>query len=119
VYQDTPLCLSEVCQGAVHHACVGDCDACPENRTDYRLSSRTIPDMVAIQDRGRTVLISRKPLSFAGRLADLADAGAQIFRADFIWRDYSLGEIRDIWTKLRADTPVPRTHVGNLDRGLD
>lgn len=119
VYQDTPLCISEVCLGSARNTCTRNCAVCPDNQSEIILSSKSTPDLIALQDRARTVLLSRNPLSFSGRLEELKASGAGCLRADFAWRRYSPEEIRDIWARLRSNTPINHTHAANFDRGLD
>ncbi len=119
VYQDTPLCVSEVCQGSARDTCEHDCDACPDSGSELVLSSDATPDLLALQDKGRTIVLSAQPMSFSGRLSELTAIGASCLRVDFIWRRYSSAEVRDVWARLRADRPVDNTHTANLDRGLE
>ena len=64
-----------------------------------------------------TVAVGERPLSLAGRLAELEGMGARCFRADFAWLDYTPEEARGIWRALRRGDAVPGRE-GNYVRGL-
>jgi hypothetical protein len=75
-------------------------------------------DVIAVNRDCRTILISQEPFCLAGRLRDLAEAGAVSLRADFINRPYTPSEVAELWRALRSGKNPPRGHIGNFDRGL-
>ncbi len=99
VYQDTPLFVSET---RVEQA---------------EMTSSHGDRVLALDCRGRTVVISRRPFCLASRLNELKDAGAVSVRADFVFRPYRPEEVRDLWRSLRGGGK-PDGHLGNFDRGL-
>ena len=49
---------------------------------------------------------------------ELAAAGAECLRADFVYRRYEPAEVRRIWRLVRAGRPVAGGHAANFDRGI-
>ena len=115
VYQDTPLFISESCVRASAEPCPGK-SKCSFEKLD--LVSSHGDDVIAVNRDCRTILISKDPFCLAGRLADLAEAGASSLRADFINRPYKPSEVLELWRALRDGRNPPRGHIGNFDRGL-
>ncbi|MEI6564741.1 MAG: U32 family peptidase [bacterium] len=115
VYQDTPLFISENCALAAE---ARRCPATPECRTSEReWESGSGESVRMIQHGCRTIAINKVPLSLAGRLKELRDAGARHFRADFINRRYEPAKVRDLFRALRHGSRVPG-HEGNYSRGV-
>ena len=115
MYQDTPLFISESCVRASSEPCPGK-SKCSLERLD--LVSSHGDDVIAVNRDCRTILISQEPFCLAGRLRDLAEAGATSLRADFINRPYKPSEVRELWRAIRDGRNPPRGHIGNFDRGL-
>jgi putative protease len=116
VYQDTPLLISESC---VYANLAG---ACPgPDRCEFRnliLEHPRNGHFLARPEGCRTVVVSETPFCLAGRLRELAAAGATRFRAEFAHRAYTPESALATWQALRADRALPRTHAGNYLRGL-
>jgi putative protease len=76
-------------------------------------------DSYMVQDLDRrTVVTAASPLSLAGRLVELQDAGATRFRADFIHDPSVPDAVLSVWRGLRKGKVPPRSHEGNYLRGL-
>jgi len=113
VRQDTPLFISETCPFAAD--CRGE-SACWAGGA--RLVSSYGERVVLAVRRCRTVVLDERPFSLAGRLGELAEAGARVVRADFSWREHDPARLREIWRGLRAGLPVERGHEANYSRGM-
>jgi putative protease len=118
VYQQTPLFISESCPQA---GLAGGCPATGEcSREEWRMES----------GRGQRLLVSRRgcrctirleaPFCLAGRIAELAQAGACCFRVDCSHGPRLPGELRGLWRRLRAGQVLVNSegHEGNYERGL-
>jgi collagenase-like PrtC family protease len=117
VFQDTPLFLSESCPNAtLAGGCPGPAK-CRFESMEMRSNSHGT-EVIAINDRCRTITINRRPFCLGRRRRELEQAGARVFRADFVWRRYDPAEVRRIWRALRTGEELPAGHVGNFDRGL-
>ncbi len=116
VYQDTPLFIADNCVRAnLDGACPGP-GRCKSEPLSMESSHG---DHVIALDRGcRTVVIGELALGWGAQIPQLVAAGARSFRADFLYRTYEPRAVAEIWRTLRAGRAVPRTHVGNFDRGL-
>ena len=114
-YQDTPLFVSESCVRVSTEPCPGK-SKCSFEKLD--LVSSHGDEVIAVNRDCRTILISKAPFCLAGRLGDLADAGAVNLRADFLYRSYPSSEVRELWRILRSGKKIPCGHIGNFDRGL-
>ena len=115
VYQDTPLFISESCVRASAEPCPGR-SKCSFEQLD--LVSSHDDHVIVVNRDCRTILINREPFCLAGRLGDLATAGAISLRADFIYRPYKPSEVRELWRAIRNGRNPPYGHIGNFDRGL-
>mgnify|MGYP002407786170 CR=1 FL=1 len=117
VFQDTPLFLSESCPYAtLSGGCPGPAK-CRFESMELRSNSHGT-EIIAINDRCRTVTINRRPFCLARRRRELEQAGARVLRADFVWRRYEPAEVQRLWRALRTGEELPDGHVGNFDRGL-
>ena len=73
----------------------------------------------ALNARCRTVAINERPLCLSSCLGKLREAGAGVFRADFIHRRYEPADVVRIWRQVRAGENVARTASFNfLTRSL-
>ena len=54
----------------------------------------------------------------SGHAAPRIAGARQTLRADFMYRAYTVEQVRAIWRRLRAGQAIPGTHVGNYERGL-
>ncbi len=115
-HQDTPLFIADNCVRAnLDGACPGR-DRC---RTEPLEMKSSHGDEVIAVDRGcQTIVIGEFAMGLGAQVPRLVEAGARSFRADFMYRAYEPDVVRKIWRNLRAGRAVPRTHVGNFDRGL-
>ena len=116
VYQDTPLFLAESCAYA---NLIGGCPG----KANCRFESMDMVSshgerVTALDYHCRTIVLNQGPFCLSTRLDDLAKAGAVSLRADFAYRRYEPGEVRDLWRRLRAGKPVPGGHAANFDRGI-
>ncbi|MFA7157830.1 MAG: U32 family peptidase [Kiritimatiellia bacterium] len=114
VYQDTPLMVSETC--------VFSSEGCrwPEKcHARNMIFGSSGGARIRVAGRQcRSVVLNARPFCLAGRLEELAEAGALNLRADFIYRKYSEKELLDTWRKLRSgDAKIPG-HEGNFRRGF-
>jgi hypothetical protein len=116
VYQDTPLFLAESCAYA---NLIGGCPGKANCRFEsMQMVSSYGETVTALDYHCRTIVLNRGPFCLSTRLADLAAAGAQRLRADFVYRPYTPNEVRDLWRLVRAGRPVPQGHAANFDRGI-
>jgi len=87
LYQDTPLAISDVCANAsLKGSCPGKA-AC-----DFRQFSLTLRNgdkLQVVNDNCQSVYLAESPLDRRQEWRDLYQAGARIFRLDFLWRDYA------------------------------
>jgi hypothetical protein len=74
--------------------------------------------VTALDYHCRTIVLNQGPFCLATRLGDLARAGALRLRADFIYRPYEPGQVRDRWRLVRSGRAVPGGHAANFDRGI-
>ena len=74
--------------------------------------------MTALDYHCRTVVLNREPFCLAARLDELANAGAQNLRADFIYKKYTPEEVRGIWRTVRAGRTAANGQAANFDRGI-
>jgi putative protease len=116
IHQDTPLMISEACAWAnLKGACPGK-DKC--RFAELELAGSRGGKIAALNQNCRTLVLNRTAFCLAGRLRELASAGAVRLRADFICRAYQPEEVRRIWQLLRTGQNVPGGHAANFDRGL-
>jgi putative protease len=116
VYQDTPQFLAESCAYA---NLIGGCPGKANCRFEsMEMVSSHGERVTALDYHCRTIVLNDGPFCLASRLRDLAAAGAQRLRADFIYRPYTPELVRDRWRAVRAGRPVPGGHSANFDRGL-
>ena len=116
VYQDTPLFVAESCAYA---NLIGGCPG----RANCKFESMEMVSshgekVTALDYHCRTIVLNQGPFCLSPRLGGLAEAGAQLLRADFIYRTYTPGDVRDRWRLLRAGRPVPQGHAANFERGM-
>jgi len=114
VYQDTPLMISETC--------VFSSEGCrwPEKcRARNMIFGSSGGARIRVAGRQcRSVVLNARPFCLAGRMEELAEAGALNLRADFIYRKYSEKELLEIWRKLRSGGKHIPGHEGNFTRGF-
>lgn len=94
-YQDVPLFISESCaQAQLQGKCPG-----PKNCNFHQMDmvSAHHEKVTVINQDCRTIVIKREPFCQAGNLGKLAEAGARLFRVDFVWREYSPDEVVRTW----------------------
>ena len=117
VYQDTPLFISESCAYAnLSEQCAGR-KACRFEKME--LVSSVGEAIRVLNAQCRTVAISERPLCLSACLGRLREAGAGVFRIDFIHRRYEPADALRIWRQVRAGENVPRTASFNfLTRSL-
>jgi putative protease len=116
VYQDTPLFLAESCAYAnLIGGCPGKANCSFES---MQMVSSHGEKVTALDYHCRTIVLNQGPFCLSTRLDDLASAGAASLRADFVYRSYEPGEVRDRWRQVRAGRPVPGGHAANFDRGV-
>ena len=116
LFGDVPLFLSASCVRANQEGkCPGRAGCDGGSALPMRLSGGE--DVLAVSDECRTVVLGARAYSLAGRMDELRQAGASVFRADFVWRPYEAREVRDLWRRVRRGDAVAGT-VGNFDRGL-
>lgn len=116
VYQDTPQFLAESCAYAnLIGGCPGKANCKFES---MEMTSSHGEQVVALDYHCRTVVLNTGPFCLSPRLGDLAKAGAQSLRADFIYRRYEPDEVRDRWRQIRAGHTVPGGLAANFDRGI-
>jgi len=122
VFQDTPLCISEVCLSATlsgncnrKPATGGSCTAPPPRAI---IGKRTQTPILACQRDCRTVLLRAEPLLLAPKMPELRAMGARFWRADFLWRNYNAEQVNQIWQALRQPQAPVGGHCGNYERGF-
>ncbi len=119
VYQDTPLMISEACVlPAAGCDRRGTCRSGAPGLSEPVLASSFGEKVRVINRHCRTAVIGEKPFCLAAHIPELLAAGAQILRADFIYRTYTGEQVRSIWRRLRSGQNIPGTHAGNFERGL-
>jgi putative protease len=116
VYQDTPMFVAESCAYA---NLIGGCPG----KANCRFESMDMVSshgerVTALDYHCRTIVLNREPFCLAARLDDLANAGARLLRADFIYRQYSPQEVRDVWRAVRAGKNALNGQAANFDRGI-
>jgi hypothetical protein len=116
VHQDTPLFLAESCAYAnLIGGCPGKANCKFES---MEMVSSHGERVTALDYHCRTIVLNQGAFCLSTRLGDLADAGAVALRADFVYRKYEPGAVRDAWRAVRAGRPVPGGHAANFDRGV-
>jgi len=116
VHQDTPLFIAESCAYAnLIGGCPGKANC---NFQSMDMVSSHGEKVTAIDYHCRTIVLNQGPFSLSTRLGELARAGATSLRADFIYRQYEPGEVRDRWRMVRAGQTIPGGHAANWDRGI-
>jgi hypothetical protein len=116
VHQDTPLFIAESCAYA---NLIGGCPGKANCRFESMdMVSSHGEKVTALDYHCRTIVLNQGPFCLATRLPDLAAAGAQALRADFIYRTYTPAEVRERWRMVRAGHPVCGGHAANFDHGI-
>jgi putative protease len=116
VHQDTPQFLAESCAYAnLIGGCPGKANCKFES---MEMVSSYGEKVTALDYHCRTIVLNQGPFCLSTRLDDLAKAGAQCLRADFIYRPYDPLEVRQRWRLVRAGRAVPLGHAANFDRGI-
>jgi U32 family peptidase len=116
VYQNTPLFTGETC---VHANLLGHCPG--KARCDFTSTELTAPDgnkYLAVDHWCRTIILNTRPFAWTHRVKELEAAGAGRFRLDFIHRNYNPEELNEICQTALNQKPIPETHEGNWQRGL-
>ncbi len=116
VYQDTPQFLAESCAYATLSG------GCP-GKANCRFESKGMVSshgekVTALDYHCRTSVLNQRPFCLSARLPDLAAAGAELLRADFLYRNYEPDEVRHLWRLVRAGRRVPHGQAANFDRGI-
>jgi putative protease len=116
VYQDTPQFIAESCAYA---NLIGGCPGKANCRFEsMQMVSSHGERVTALDYHCRTIVLNEGPFCLSTRLPQLAGAGAVSLRADFIYRNYEPGRVRDLWRAVRAGKAVPGGHAANFDRGI-
>lgn len=116
VYQDTPQFIAESCAYAnLIGGCPGKANCLFE---EMDLKSSYDEKLKAIDYHCRTILITQEAFCLASFIGELRKAGAVSLRADFIYRRYEPGQVRDIWRLLRAGRTVTKTYSARFEQGL-
>jgi putative protease len=116
VYQDTPLFLAESCAYA---NLIGGCPGKANCRFESMdMVSAHGEKVTALDYHCRTIVLNQGPFCLAGRLPELAAAGAVSLRADFVYRPYEPETVAERWRAVRAGRGVPGGHAANFDRGV-
>jgi putative protease len=115
-YQDTPQFIAESCAYA---NLIGGCPGKTNCRfEELDLRSSYDEKLRAIDHHCRTILITREAFCLAPFLDELRSAGARSLRADFVYRRYEPGQVREVWRLLRMGKPVPDTYSARFEQGL-
>ncbi|HEY3321199.1 MAG TPA: U32 family peptidase [Planctomycetota bacterium] len=116
VHQDTPLFLAESCAYA---NLIGGCPGKANCRFEkMEMVSNYGEKVTAFDYRCRTITLNKTAFCLTPYLKELAAAGATSVRADFVYRDYSSQQVRDIWRLLHTGKNVPGGHAANFARGM-
>jgi putative protease len=116
VYQDTPMFIAESCAYAnLIGGCPGKANCKFES---MEMVSSHGEKVTALDYHCRTIVLNQGPFCLAGRLKDLARAGAVSLRADFVYRRYDPATVAQRWRAVRAGKNVPGGHAANFDRGV-
>lgn len=118
VYEDTPLFISDHC---IRSEALADCAGCSAGKC-HSLPLRSSHDdsVEAVIRAGRTWLVGREAYCLGAVIPELVAAGARHFRADFILKKYTAGQVIPIVEALLRHTAPPhlQTHTGNYRRAL-
>jgi hypothetical protein len=116
IYQDTPLFLAESCAYAnLIGGCPGKANCSFES---MEMASSHGEKVTALDYHCRTIVLNQGPFCLSPRLRELARAGAQSLRADFIYRKYHPSEVVGRWRAVRAGNIIKGGHAANFDRGV-
>jgi len=116
VHQDTPLFLAESCAYAnLIGGCPGKANCKFES---MEMVSHHGEKVTALDYHCRTIVLNQGPFCLSTRLPELAQAGAALLRADFVYRPYQPDEVRARWRQVRAGQLVPGGHFANFERGV-
>src|SRR5204863_6229287 len=109
VYQDTPLFLAESCAYA---NLIGGCPGKANCRFESMEMVSTHGERVTALDyHCRTIVLNQGPFCLSTRLRELAAAGAESLRADFVYRPYEPALVRERWRLVRAGKAVAGGHA--------
>jgi U32 family peptidase len=115
-HQDTPMFLAESCAYA---NLIGGCPGKANCKFESMDMVNSYGEKVqAIDYHCRTIVLNKGAFCLAPRLKDLRAAGAQLLRADFVYRKYDPETVRKAWRLVRAGKNVPGGHAANFDRGM-
>jgi putative protease len=116
VHQDTPLFIAESCAYA---NLIGGCPGKANCRFEsMEMVSSHGEKVTALDYHCRTIVLNQGPYCLSTRLKDVAQAGAKLLRADFIYRHYDPAEVRDRWRRVRAGQAIAGGHAANFERGI-
>jgi putative protease len=116
VHQDTPLFIAESCAYA---NLIGGCPGKANCRFEsMEMVSSHGEKVIALDYHCRTIVLNQGPYCLSTRLKDVAQAGAKLLRADFIYRLYEPAEVRDRWRRVRAGQAIAGGHAANFERGI-
>lgn len=116
VHQDTPQFLAESCAYA---NLIGGCPGKANCRFEsMEMVSSHGERVTALDYHCRTIVLNQGPYCLSPHLAELADAGAESLRVDFLYRPYDPAVVRDRWRDVRAGRNVPGGYAANFRRGL-
>jgi hypothetical protein len=116
VHQDTPQFLAESCAYA---NLIGGCPGKANCRFEsMEMESSHGERVTAIDYHCRTIVLNQQPFCLSPKLPELAKAGVQSVRCDFVYRSYAPETVRDRWRLVRAGRPVPGGQSANFEQGL-
>jgi hypothetical protein len=116
VHQDTPLFLAESCAYAnLIGGCPGKANCSFQS---MEMTSSHGEKVTSLDYHCRTIVLNQGPYCLSTRFKELANAGATSLRADFIYRPYDPGEVRDRWRSIRRGQAIRNAHCANFERGI-
>jgi hypothetical protein len=116
IHQDTPQFLAESCAYA---NLIGGCPGKANCRFEsMEMVSSHGERVTAIDYHCRTIVLNQQPFCLSPKLPQLAKAGVQSVRCDFVYRAYDPQVVRERWRLVRAGRPVPGGQAANFERGL-
>jgi U32 family peptidase len=116
VHQDTPLFIAESCAYA---NLIGGCPGKANCRFEsMEMVSSHGEKVTALDYHCRTIVLNQGPYCLSTRLKEVAQAGAKLLRADFVYRNYEAAEARQRWRQVRAGQSVAGGHAANFERGI-
>lgn len=103
VYQDAPLFTSAVCIRS------NSCNVCNREEKLMRLK-KDDKEYLALSKECQTILLASNPLCFASEAKNLA---IDFYRVDFVYKKYSVEQVKKIFYKLKNFEDVEKCNKGN------